>query len=478
MAGAFTCRRAPRQFNALVTSMYLSDGSLSRISKLFVDRDQSSVDEVLKRRKQFGITLVCGPDVASSYTQQLAVLTAANIAQRCFPGTVRLSLTPGLAEAPLLLWRPLRATFGDALHGIPASHASHYSANDHYVLFGDAAPTERSIRVTFDGWIAKTGPGEELERMAEREYCSLTGVLGAALAVSELFLQFADVSLEAGRRVTGLSLWRPDLALSDPAALGVRVQFLPRELWVLGLGHLGNAYLWSLASLPYPDPTDVEIFLNDFDRIQDANIETSLLFDDTMVRNYKTRACAGWLEKRGFQTRLVERHFDENFRCRDNEPRLALCGFDTNAARRNMATAEFLRVAESGLGGTPDNFDTINFHAFPNPRSVHDLWPDPTEAEVERVREQIQKRVEENPAYAGSGDDECGRFELAGKSIAVPFVGTVAATLAMAETLRLLHRGPAFHQIKLSMGMLQGRVAPFGGTYSAQDFAGLRSVCC
>ena len=60
---------------------------------------------------------------------------------------------------------------------------------------------------------------------------------------------------------------------------GFQVQFLPRELWALGLGHLGNAYLWSLATLPYADPGAVEISLNDFDRIESENADTSLLFD-------------------------------------------------------------------------------------------------------------------------------------------------------------------------------------------------------
>ena len=56
-------------------------------------------------------------------------------------------------------------------------------------------------------------------------------------------------------------------------ALGMQVEFLPREFWALGLGHLGNAYLWSLATLPYPQSRrDVEIFLNDFDRVEPENV--------------------------------------------------------------------------------------------------------------------------------------------------------------------------------------------------------------
>jgi hypothetical protein len=91
---------------------------------------------------------------------------------------------------------------------------------------------------------------------------------GRRLAISEVFLSFAELSIEAGRRTVGLSLWRPDLPITDPGALGVQAQFLPRDLWVLGLGHLGNAYLWVLAVLPYETPARVEIYLNDFDTVE------------------------------------------------------------------------------------------------------------------------------------------------------------------------------------------------------------------
>lgn len=342
------------------------------------------------------------------------------------------------------------------------------------VIFGNVLPTKGALRVTFDGWIAKVGAANDFERLPEREYCCLSGVLAGSLAISELFFSFAEVSIEATRRIVGLSLWRPDLDVGDPAALGVQIEFLPGEMWVLGLGHLGNAYLWSLATLPYSDPGAVEIFLNDFDRIELENIETGLVFSADSLRRYKTRACCDWLEKRGFQTRLVERPFDSNFRCRADEPRLALCGFDSNPPRRDLATAEFLRVIESGLGGTKNNFDTISLHALPNPRLPEELWPD-VAAEEEAKRIEHQERVaRENPAYSHLGGDDCGRYELAGKSVAVPFVGAAAASLVVAEIIRLLHQGPIYTDVRLGLATLGGRVAHTSRNYSARDFAGLK----
>lgn len=453
---------------------------LSRISKLFLDRDETPADVALASRQRHSVTLRCGPDVQKSYVLQLAVLTAANIANRCFPGAVRIALDHNVAESPLLVWPSLKRTFGQALVCLLGPGAfvdpGNHEEQGHSVVFGSAFPGEGSLRVTFDGWIAKVGPADMVDRLPEREYCTLSGILAASLAMSELFLSFAEISIEASRRIVALSLWRPDLDVSDSSALGVPVEFLPRDLWTLGLGHLGNAYLWSLATLPYPESGAAEVFLNDFDRIEPENVETGLVFNSDNIDSYKTRACSAWLEKRGFQTRLVERRFDLSFRCREDEPRLALCGFDSNPVRRHLANAQFLRIVDSGLGGTKDNFDTISLHTLPNPRTPEELWPDLSAEETAKRAEHQERLATGNAAYARLGGDECGRFELAGKSVAVPFVGAAAATLVLAEALRLLHGGPAFTDIKLALSGISQRSILQTRNYNAQDCAGL-SYC-
>jgi hypothetical protein len=451
------------------------DLELSRISKLFLDRDEATTEAALVRRQQFPVTLLCGEDVADSYTLQLSVLTAGSIAARCFPGTVRARIPAHLDNAPLLIWPRLKSTFGQALRDLlgPSAGIGVGDPVGHGLTFGNATPTKGALRVTFDGWIAKIGPATNIQRLPEREYCSLSGVLAAALAIAELFLSFAAISVEATRRIVGLSLWRPDLKSDDTAALGIPVEYVPRDLWVLGLGHLGNAYLWSLASLPYPRPQSVTFALCDFDKVEPENVETGVIFASTDARCFKTRASCGWLERRGFQTRLVERRFDDTFRRHEEEPGLALCGFDSNPSRRDLTTAQFLRVVESGLGGTVTNFDTISMHTLPNPRTPAELWPDLSKQEEERRAAHHERAALENPGYVRLGKDDCGRFELASRSVAVPFVGVAAGSLVVAEALRLLHGGPAFTDIKLTLGTPNKRDTHFKGSYAAQDAAGL-----
>jgi hypothetical protein len=455
------------------------DSELSRISKLLMDRDQASAEAALAQRQGCGVALCCGDDVASSYTLQLAVLTAASIACRCFPGAVRIARPPALAKAPLLLWPLLNLTFGEAfaeILGRGAWSGSGQAPAPRALVFGNAPAVKGALRVTFDGWIAKVGPARDMARLPEREYFAVAGILAASLALSELFLSFAGISIEATRRVVGMSLWRPELDIGDPEALGIPVEYLPRDLWALGLGHLGNAYLWSLATLPYEDPKAVEFALLDFDKVEKDNVETGVLLTTGDLDTYKAHACDAWLRRRRFRTRLVERRFDATFRLQDKEPALALCGFDSNPSRRALPHAQFRCVIDSGLGGMANNFDTISFHTLPNPRTPDELWPDLSKEEEEKLATYQERIARENPGYAGLGRDDCGRRDLAGKSVAVPFVGTSAASLVVAEAVRLLHDGPAYFDIKVGLGNPGQRLTRRNGNYTAQDAAGLTFV--
>ena len=107
------------------------------------------------------------------------------------------------------------------------------------------------------------------------------------------------------------------------------MEFLPRRLWTLEWATLEILTFGPLATLPYLDPGEVEFFLNDYDKIEEDNVETSLLLSEDDIGEYKTRACAVWLRNRGFETRIVERPFDSSFRRRGDEPGVALCGFDS-----------------------------------------------------------------------------------------------------------------------------------------------------
>ncbi|HUW30820.1 MAG TPA: hypothetical protein VM223_04355, partial [Planctomycetota bacterium] len=190
--------------------MYRHEMRLSRISKLLVDSDEISVGDALARREQFAVTLRCGPDIGQSRTLQVAVLTAASIATRCFPGAVNVVLDKAGTGSNIVLTPLIQGSFAAALAElVGAQNLRLYDGSEvtgKVLLFGDVPPLPSALRVTFDGWIAQVGPATTSGRLSERPYCALAGVLAGALALSEVFLSFAELNIAATRRTTGLSL--------------------------------------------------------------------------------------------------------------------------------------------------------------------------------------------------------------------------------------------------------------------------------
>lgn len=251
------------------------------------------------------------------------------------------------------------------------------------------------------------------------------------------------MEIAAGDRSTGLSLWRPDLNWLDPLATGPQAALLPKKYWVLGLGHLGQAYLWNISLLPYTDPNQVLILLQDSDRIVKANWSAGLLTFKKSLGHYKTRWCSRWLEQRGFRTLLTERRFDDATRRAAEEPFVALCGFDTAASRLPLQDAGFDLIVEAGLGGNLAMFDRATLHTFPNAqRSPKEIWgaPDQEDAEANPIILSILRNQLKDP---------CGivPITIARKAVSASFVGACTGALAISEILRGLHDGTRYEKI-------------------------------
>lgn len=429
----------------------ISPETLSRIDKLFMDQRATSPLESQQHRAQHGLDLRVGSDVAASYGLQLALLTAINLGVKCFGGRATAHADATVWLSPCLVPNGTATTLGDAVVALggTAALAETLSSTGRHLLIGDVVAAKGSVRVTYDGWCAAVGPAEDLARMNERGYCPLAAIAASALGVGEVFAAFAGLNVAATRQVLTLSLWRPDLPIDDPAALGEPILEVPTAASVFGLGHLGQANLWALASLPFAKVGDVTIWLCDDDRVEPVNVETGALLTSAAVDQLKTRTAAAWLEGRGFKTRLLECRVDQNFHRTEREPVLALAGFDDNHARHWLADAGFTLVLDSGLGGEAENFDTIAFRRWPNPRSAVELWPIETAEEREVRKARLRHNVETNTACTELNADECGRLRLAGVSVAVPFVGAVSACLVLAEALKTTNGGPTFCELKI-----------------------------
>ena len=110
-------------------------------------------------------------------------------------------------------------------------------------------------------------------------------MLAAGLAVNEAFLDVNRRMQAAGRRALGLSLWRSgrDTDWLQPDETEPALTYLPSRLWLIDLGHLGQAYLWALGLLPYQDPADVALVMQDIDAITESTESTSILTDSATI---------------------------------------------------------------------------------------------------------------------------------------------------------------------------------------------------
>ena len=410
----------------------LSD-NLNRLVKLALDTGEaSSVEDAEKLFKSYKLSVTAGPEVGYSPSLQAALLTIVNAGRRSLLGGVEVK---GIEGMNLLLPVAPYRTLQEAVIGLGGCIVKTVSPRVPVIALGDAVTTkdaEFSIRATFDGWAAGIIPlNQDWLRLEEKREFIPSGVLAGALAVTEAFLFLRGIQPAAGRREAGLSLWRPELHWRDDAATGPAVDRFPASLWLIGLGNLGQAYLWTLGLLPFAEPADVHLVMQDFDVLAQSNESTSLLTSGDVLGMHKTRAMARWAERRGFKITIVERRFGANFRVSADEPTLALCGVDNAIARCALEDVGFGRVIEAGLGGGIQDFLGFRTHTFPGARKAHDLWAANSESSGHRL---------DLPAYknlAAKGFDRCGLTQLAGRTVGAPFVGAIAATLVIAEALRI-----------------------------------------
>lgn len=393
----------------------------------------------LFRGYRLGVAI--GDDVARSASLQAAVLTIVNTARRCFLGGVEVV---GALDVPLRIpWRGC-GTLREAVIDLGGAPVSVCDEGLPLVAVGDATVTssdrEFAVRATFQGWAGGVTPLRSGTRLGESQEFTPSGVLAGAIAVSEAFQHVRGGNASAGRRDIGLSLWRPDPTVSwlSDDAVGPALRLLPSSLWLIGLGHLGQAYLWTLGFLPYAASGELSLILQDFDKLVVANDSTSLLTNTALVGRMKTRAMAEWADARGFRTSITERKFDAGFRIAADDPTIALCGVDNPQARAALEHVGFGRVIEAGLGKGPTEYLAFQLHSFPGPQEATYVW------NPSRIAAASGSELSRLPAYAAlsaEGMSECGLTMLAGRSVGASFVGAAVSTFVIAEVLRELHGG-------------------------------------
>jgi hypothetical protein len=416
------------------------DSERSRIRAVLVNSGTHTFLEAERKLSDSSISVFLGADVAETPAGQAAFLTAVVTAARCF-GEVSVH---GCLKTPAFLPLPLKAeTLAEAAIILGARTTGAPNPSRSVLIGSELDAGAWSVQAYWNGWVAGVGPGRKPVAIG-RSDCALTGVAAGGLAIGQAFLA-EQGDLRAGRSAQILSLWAPEGGQEGTHQLGPLLSdtYLPTALWLVGLGNLGQSYLWSLTQLPYPRPEDVVLFFQDDEQVGPENWGTSILVERGRYGILKTRVAEEWATARGFQVRRIDRRLDDRLTRSHSEPGIAMAGLDRMPARRLLGHRGFEYVIDAGLGGTVFDYQKFRINVF-------DANGDPAEhfRGVEDQTGQVAKELMELPAYQElartRGDSGCGAAMLAHRSVAVPFVSAVVGALAVTQAIRIAS-GEAHH---------------------------------
>lgn len=395
------------------------DRQIARLSKILVESEKISFDEAQDRLRALTLEIVVGPE-ATSPAAHAAILTAVSVASRTFVGGVRVT---GAVDGCLNSALPLRAdSLAEAADLVGASDFD--SAASRKILVGmSRIPTVAwSVSPWWNGWSAGTTRSGEARWDAGDN--PLPGIAAGALAVG--------VAFEAERRRSvdfqcEIDLWPIGTGQKEPRFDDV---FLPGALWLVGLGNLGQAFLWALSALPFTDPCNVSLVLQDRDSVTEENWATSVLVKSETYGSLKTKVAELWASAKGFDARRIDRRLTARDRLEDDDPRLALSGVDKVAARKLMATVGFDCIVDAGLGRTAYDFDRYRVTVFDRVRPIDKHFAGQEDVPVGQAppKGDAYRRLE---AEIGP----CGTAEIGGASVAAPYVSALAAAIAVTRVI-------------------------------------------
>ena len=393
------------------------DRQIARLAKILVDSEKISFDEAQARLRALTLEIVVGPE-ATSPASHAAILTAVSVASRTFVGGVRVT---GAVDGRLNSALPLRAdSLAEAAAAVGASDFD--SAPSRTVLVGmsDAPTAAWCVSPWWNGW--RVGTAKSGEALCDAGQNPLPGIAAGALAVGVAFEAERKRDVEFDGEV---DLWPVGAGRKAPRFEEV---FLPRALWLVGLGNLGQAFLWAFAALPFEDSGKVSLVLQDRDTVTEENWATSVLVKDETYGSLKTKIAERWADAKGFDVRRIDRHLCARDRIEGDDPRLAFSGVDKFEPRRHMAEVGFDCIIDAGLGRTASDYDRYRVTVFDRTRRIDQHFAGQEDAPVAQdvPAGDAYRRLEEQIG-------QCGTAEIGGASVAAPYVSALAAAIAISR---------------------------------------------
>lgn len=414
----------------------------SRIAKAIVDGavDETDFDAAEERLAKVRVAVVLTDDQAKTAAGQAAALTAVSISFKCFGSVVFVAKATTELVRPL----PIGKTIGTAAAALGASLLLEIPPEmTHVVLIGDAAATKANvfIRCWWNGWVTGVVPPWE-DRPLGVSGNPLAGVFAGALSVREIFATVLGYP-RSGNRVSIVSLWEPWLDPETADAGPAEVYIAPR-LWFVGLGHLGQGYLWNLGLLAV---RGIGAVLQDDQKVGEENVATGLLTSTEDINHHKTRIGARWLDDLGWPTSLIERRHYGDIPVLPDDPAIVVTGLDEPEARIAIAGAGFEYMVDAGLGHGPVDFEGLQIRVLKKGADSKAFWSPPETAK--NVDALLERKAYQSHAKKF---ENCGTRTLAAASVAVPFVGAAAGALAITQVIRLASMQKTVQLMQMELG--------------------------
>ena len=409
---------------------------LSRITKPLTDSQGIEFILAEQRLASVYIAIVADEISRTSIAGQAALLMALATSRKVFNHVVLVSSKDIGLRRPI----PGANTLISAAHILGVDVSQEIPATTTHTIIFDASQSGHGfiVRCWWDRWCAGVLPKWDTRPLGE-DWNPLAGSFAGALAIREIFAQILGSRVN-NPRTSVISIWEPWKKAED-AESGPTNIFIPKNLWIVGLGHLGQGFLWNLGMLPAHGE---KLVLQDYQYAGIENEATGLLTTHTCIGMRKTRVAARWIEQFGWKTELIERKITSETKISPDDPSLVISGLDNPRPRLDVLNAGFAYMIDSGVGHGPVDFESSQIRVFAKgdaPSWSHGI--------PNRGRESLMEKA---PYKTIAKSNPCGAFQLADASVAVPFVGAAIGALAVTQALRLaaMLEAPSLIQIELS----------------------------
>jgi hypothetical protein len=389
--------------------------TLNRTAKLALDDGSAaSIEEAMDRFKSFNLQIAVGDDVAGSPALQAALVTMLNAAPRTFLGIV--SVVGNLDTVLQIGWfRCQTVRSVAAVFGVTAVDAVQFHPTVKIGQVDLAVEPPFAINLACDqrGFRLSPEPIDSFPNAANIP----AGVAAAGAALNEAFHFTYFHRGWAGQR---------DIAFVLPPRASATLR-LPESLWFIGLGHLGQAMMWTMGLGQVDGAPSPRLRLQDNDAITQASLSTGLLTKQAHIGKLKVDIVADEMSLLGFACeRLTTRVDLSNGPIRTSDT--CLVSVDSFNFRRQLDQVQSPSTIEGGIGDGLAGFTRLQIHRFPGIRKAADVWigADPKATRPISV---------EAPAYQKliyESGDGCGIAQLAGRSVATPFIGAFAGAFMYA----------------------------------------------